>query len=300
MSQPPDIAFTSVPASSTVAPPALAAPAAKPVAWWMLLLIALLAGGAYANSLYNNFAFDDLAIVKNNPHVVEFQWTTIWTDNYWPKTEGIQPDALYRPLTLWSYIANQVFSANPGPFHFVNVALHTLISVLVSLLAWRLLGNRIVALVAGILFAVHPLHTEVVSNTVGRAELLAALWSLLALVIFLQDRPLQEHRPPVIPSRVPLWQTLAITAFAILGTLGVLGVWAFWKLPDVPGLYFYGLAGGLLFGLLTLFAKVPGLTGVRPAWHGFLVAICFFAAILSKETPITLLAAIPLIDLYRW
>ena len=35
----------------------------------------------------------------------------------------------------------------------------------------------------GILFAVHPLHTEAVANTVGRAELLATLWSLLALVV---------------------------------------------------------------------------------------------------------------------
>src|SRR5947207_10662458 len=88
--------------------PARLAPSAAPMTWWMLLLIALLAAGAYANSLYNGFAFDDWAIVKNNQHVVDLEWSTIWTDNYWPKNEGIQPDALYRPLTLWSYLANQV------------------------------------------------------------------------------------------------------------------------------------------------------------------------------------------------
>src|SRR5207248_6142186 len=37
------------------------------------------------------------------------------------------------------------------------------------------------ALVAGLLFAVHPLHVEAVANVVGRAELMAALFTLLAV-----------------------------------------------------------------------------------------------------------------------
>src|SRR5947209_1281090 len=60
-------------------------------------------------------------------------------------------------------------------------------------LTWWVLGNRVVAVVAGLLFAVHPLHTEVVANIVGRAEILAALWSLLALLVFLPAQPLGEE-----------------------------------------------------------------------------------------------------------
>src|SRR5207244_11115382 len=37
------------------------------------------------------------------------------------------------------------------------------------------------ALVAGVLFAVHPVHVEAVANVVGRAELMAALFTVLAV-----------------------------------------------------------------------------------------------------------------------
>ena len=204
--------------------------------WW-LMLIALVASCVYANSLRNGFAFDDVAIVKDNPHVVNFEWVTIWRDNYWQAHDGMQPDVLYRPLTLWTYLANEALA--PGlawPFHLVNLLLHALVSVLVAQLAWRLLGIRAAAVLAGLLFAVHPLHTEAVANVVGRAELLAALWSLLALLVFLPDTPLKENAAPVL----------------------------------------------------------------RPWWHGLLVAACFFLAMLSKETPATLLGAVVFIDGWRW
>ena len=203
----------------------------------MLAAVALIAVAVYVNSAWNGFAFDDTAIVGGNVNVVDLQWTRIWQDNYWAKHDGIQPDSLYRPLTLWSYLANQALL--PGAawaFHLVNVALHALVSVLVVLFAWRIVGDRNIAVVTGLLFAVHPLHTEAVANTVGRAELLAACWSLLALLVFLPVRPLDAETPPEQRSR----------------------------------------------------------------WNGVLVAICFFAAILCKETPATLLPTFVALDLWRW
>jgi hypothetical protein len=214
-----------------------ASAAVRGLAVWILVLVGALAMGVYANSLTNEFAYDDVTIIKDNPHVVNLEWTTIWTDNYWPAVNGSMPDVLYRPVTLWSYLANQWLT--PGvswPFHLVNIVLHALVSVLVCVLAWRLIGNRWVALLAGTLFAVHSIHTEAVANTVGRAELLAAMWSLLALLVFLPPTPLAADAGPVR----------------------------------------------------------------RPWWHGLIVAACFLAAILSKETPVSLVLAIPLLDAWRW
>ena len=42
------------------------------------------------------------------------------------------------------------------------------------------------ALLAALLFAVHPVHTEAVSGIVGQAELLSALLSLAALLTAMQ------------------------------------------------------------------------------------------------------------------
>ena len=226
-----------VPLSGLDGPPPAGAAAVGPLKPWSLVLVAALALGVYANSLVNGFAFDDVAVVRDNPHVVDLEWTTIWTDNYWAPVNGMMPDLLYRPVTLWSYLANQALT--PGvawPFHLVNLVLHALVAVLVCVLAWRIFGNRRVALLAGVLFSVHPIHTEVVANIVGRAELLATLWSLLALLVYLPPAPLLANTAP----------------------------------------------------------------GRRPWWHGLIVAACFLAVLFSKETPVTLLLAFPLLDAWRW
>ena len=132
----------------TAGPCSLSPLSAKParLAGWMLLMVALLAAGVYANSLWNGFAFDDVGVIQNNPHVTDLAWSEIWTSNYWGAKDGMQPDVLYRPLTLWTYLVNQWFT--PGvawPFHLVNVLLHALVSVLVCVLTWRILGDWIIA-----------------------------------------------------------------------------------------------------------------------------------------------------------
>eukprot|EP00854_Cymbomonas_tetramitiformis_P002455 gene2455-3189_t len=49
----------------------------------------------------------------------------------------------------------------------------------------RLEGTS-VGMLAGLLFAVHPVHTEAVANVVGRAELLSAVYFMLSLLCFLR------------------------------------------------------------------------------------------------------------------
>jgi hypothetical protein len=267
----------------------------------MPALVALLAAIVYANSLNNRFAFDDVGIVEKNPHVIDLQWTAIWHSNYWPTVEGVQPDALYRPLTLWTYLANQAIA--PGvawPFHLVNVLLHCLVTVLMMALAWRILGDRLVAIIAGILFAVHPLHTEVVANVVGRAELLAASWSLLMLLIFLPSRPIAGAPAPAVSARTPLIQS------GVIALATVAGIAARWMaVPNrtiavVEGAAL-GIAAGLLLALLIgALRKSDQPQGVRPWWHGLLVAACFVLGLLCKETPVTLTLAVVLIDVWRF
>jgi tetratricopeptide (TPR) repeat protein len=279
-----------------------------PLSRWFYLLVALVATAAYANSLRNGFAFDDVSVVRDNRHVVNLDWLSIWHDNYWPDHDGITPDVLYRPLTLWSYLANQAIA--PGlewTFHLVNVLLHALVSVLASLLAWRLLGNRVLAVVTGLLFAVHPLHTEVVANVVGRAELLASSWSLLALVIFLPTVPLARELPPKPHGMASLAQLGITVACAGLGLL-LPGVSVCKNLLPAgsAGLIFgataTGLAGWFVSGVIFRRSATDASEqsfGRHPL-HGLLVALCFLCAMLSKETPATLAGAFVLLDLFRW
>lgn len=100
-------------------------------------------------------------------------------------TTGLQP---YRPITLLSFaIEKQVFDNNPSKSHLLNVLLYILvIQVLFSILL-KLFSEVHVYLLTAImlLFALHPIHTEVVASVKSRDELLAALFGFLSWTYFI-------------------------------------------------------------------------------------------------------------------
>jgi tetratricopeptide (TPR) repeat protein len=153
----------------------------------------LLAFVLYLPNVGNEFTFDDGVIVARNPAVQEWgQWKLVFFSDYWPGGES----ALYRPLTILSFaVQRAIHGSEPGGFHLVNVILHALVSVLVLLIAWEVAGSGWAALLAAALFAVHPVHTEVVSSVVGRAELLSsllALWTFWICLCQRRDKPIRS------------------------------------------------------------------------------------------------------------
>ncbi len=157
--------------------------------------ILLLAVTVYANSLGNGFAYDDQAIIVENPLVTAGDPGAALTAPYWAGEAGV--GRLYRPTTQAAFALQwRLFDGGPAGFHAVNVGLHGLASVLVGLLCGWLAGvgrspddsrTRAVvrggALAGGALFAVHPVHVEAVANVVGQAELWAAVGVLGAVEV---------------------------------------------------------------------------------------------------------------------
>ena len=152
-----------------------------------LLAVALLAVLTYANSIPNGFAYDDVYIIQKNERVHQLgDLRSIWLTPYWP-TNGTTY-GLYRPLAIFGYAVQWALSGGaPWFFHVGNVLLHTGVSLLVFVLLARL-TTPVGALLGAALFAVHPVHTEVVANVVGQAELLAAAGSLAACLLFIDRR----------------------------------------------------------------------------------------------------------------
>lgn len=142
----------------------------------ILILLVLL---SYGDSLQNGFALDDLIQVSENPLI------TGWATSFEYFFKGAFPGDLYRPLTFLSYALDySLYALEPWGYHLSNL----LIYILVVCLAYSLLAQiftRQLALVAVALFAVHPVHVEVVANVSGRAELLAALGVLSGLLCVL-------------------------------------------------------------------------------------------------------------------
>ncbi|MEO8030625.1 MAG: hypothetical protein ABJC74_05245 [Gemmatimonadota bacterium] len=158
---------------------AVAGPAAVAV-------IALLALAASVTSLGNGFAYDDVHIIVNNPHVHSLAqpWHR-FAEQYWPPEVGV---GLYRPVTILLYAMQWAAQGGqPLAFHLVSVLLYACVAILVLLVARRLLPAP-AAFAAAAIWAVHPVHVEAVANVVGQSEIVTALWMLLAVLLYLRAR----------------------------------------------------------------------------------------------------------------
>jgi len=151
-----------------------------------LILVALTTLLFYANTLPNGYSYDSVAIVERNPMVNDpGQWVTLWTVDHWYQDAGgtANRDLLYRPVALLSYrVVHALFGSNPLPQHLLNLLLHATAGVLVVLLSRSVGASDRAAVLAGLLFAVLPIHTEVVDDIVGRSDLFATVGVLAALL----------------------------------------------------------------------------------------------------------------------
>ena len=150
------------------------------------LVVGACAVVVYLGALANRFAYDDQPIILANPLV--HSWSGVWQafkNSYWPGAFG---GVFYRPLPLVTYTVDaQVGGGAAWLFHLINLLWHAAVSVLVGVLARRWRGDT-AGLIAGLLFAVHPVHVEAVANLVGRAELMAAVFTIASVYAALARR----------------------------------------------------------------------------------------------------------------
>jgi hypothetical protein len=134
-----------------------------------------------------------------NPVVLEGPWSEVWIRDFWGRNrpQDKKSHKSWRPLTTASYKLNYVLTnrwygvksePNPYWFHVVDRILHGMVSALSYIVALHSLRassgslNRtnksnifvdsvsVQALMTALLFTTHPIHTEAVANTTGRAE----------------------------------------------------------------------------------------------------------------------------------
>ena len=172
------------------------------------LLVLMVAGGTFANSAFNGFAYDDDAIIVQNRVVTDGRVVDALTSSYWP--ESARGTGLYRPVTLSSFALEwSLWNGHPAGFHLVNIAVHLAVSLMVFLLILQA-SSTLPALVGGLLFAVHPVHSEAVANVVGRAELYAALFVLGACLLFWKGGGLS-----------PFWKVARLLGIGALFLMGL-------------------------------------------------------------------------------
>jgi tetratricopeptide (TPR) repeat protein len=138
---------------------------------------------AFLPSVADGFVFDDQSLIVRNPfaHDLAYAGRCFVTDLWDTPDRAVAESStrFYRPAVCLSYILNfELGGASPWSFHLVNVGLHAIACALAARLAWRWTGSLLGALLATLVFAVHPTHTENVVWVSGRTDVLMAAFLL--------------------------------------------------------------------------------------------------------------------------
>jgi len=134
-----------------------------------VILLATLA--AYAGAARCNFAYDDFLQIVYNKQIKSVSFLSgYFTNQVWAQADN-RPGNLYRPLFLsWLLINHSLFQLNPMGWHLTTLFLHLLATLLVYLVAQRLVVNARAALFAAAVFGLHPIHVEGVAWISGVTE----------------------------------------------------------------------------------------------------------------------------------
>ncbi len=149
---------------------------------------------AYAASLANGFVGDDNFIVLANKWITDFSYIpNILTSSVWSFAEGSPLSNYYRPVMhLVLMVEYKLFGLNAWGYHLFNVIFHSINSVLVFLVAARLLKDEDderahgLAFIAGLMFALNTMNSEAVSWIAAIPELTFTLFFLLSFYLYLR------------------------------------------------------------------------------------------------------------------
>src|SRR5215213_2293299 len=150
------------------------------------------------NTLRNDFAFDDLALIlqngsikelRNIPHFFVDSSSPVSLESIW------KSDVYFRPVFLSLLSINHaIFGVTPWGWHLVSLLLHIATTLLVFLVCREVSGRNWLALITAVLFAVHPAHAEAVAWASGSSVLLMSLFSLAAFYLYLRHRRAGQKR----------------------------------------------------------------------------------------------------------
>lgn len=156
----------------------------------LLLLLIAISLLAYANTLSNGFVLDDHVVIKDNtlvtsgikaiPQLLSTPYLYGWNTHL--------DNDLYKPLSLVVFsVVHQFFGQDATYYHLLGILLFAAcVAVVYKFFSALFHGQKnVIAFIGALLFALHPIHTEVVANIKSCDELLCFLFGFLSLNLFL-------------------------------------------------------------------------------------------------------------------
>ncbi len=148
----------------------------------VFVVYAVIGSALYLNSLDNPFQYDDFHSIQYNPHIRSLDQMERFVLD--PHTFSSQPNGyMFRPLTSISLALNYALHGQEvRGYRVTNLVLHILCAFGLFLLV-RKVGSEALGIATGLVFLVHPLHSEPINYLSSRSDLLVSLCYLSATTL---------------------------------------------------------------------------------------------------------------------
>ena len=144
---------------------------------------------AYQKSINVPFLFDDIDLIINNPQIKNFKHINkIITSDFFEHKKSVQGKGIgyYRPVVILSYMLDyKIWGLNAKGFHYTNILLHSINSVLLFLIVYHICAGLFFSLCCGLIFSIHPVQSESVIWISGRTDLFGVMFFFLSFYLYL-------------------------------------------------------------------------------------------------------------------
>jgi len=149
----------------------------------------------YAATLNFGFVFDDHVLIETNDAIRSWRYFPgYFTSHIWSFRYPHLLANYYRPLFLtWLRLNDAVFGLRPWGWHLTLVLVHVGVTWLVYRLALRATEDRRVAVIAALVFGLHPVQAEAVSDVTSAQEPLSTFFILAGLLAWWGSRDLARR-----------------------------------------------------------------------------------------------------------
>ena len=165
-----------------------------------ILIILSIAFLSYFNTFTNSFHFDDFKYILNNEGLKEDFQHVFLSYLCFPTCHDILSNLSNRPIIFYTLHLNHSLGGfNVFGFHVVNLTVHIITCLLIFLFAKEILSiNRFlktsdqsknklnIPLISALLFAVHPMNTQVITYITGRTTSIAVCFYMASFLFFIK------------------------------------------------------------------------------------------------------------------
>jgi len=157
----------------------------------ILFLIFLVGIFVYANSLSNDFVWDDQALIQENQDL-KCRNNLM---HLFSRPLHSQFKTYYRPLIMVSYKLDYfVWKFEPFGYHLTSILIHIINSILAYSLAFTLFRDKTTSAICGFLFVLHPVLSESVNFVSSRTNLIVFSFLMLSFIFYVRNNNYKKKK----------------------------------------------------------------------------------------------------------